>query len=44
MPDYKELYFQLFNKVSDVISRLEKIQKEMEEMYINSTEDTRDEN
>ena len=38
MPDYKELYFQLFNKVTDVISQLEQIQKEMEEMYIDSSE------
>lgn len=34
MPDYKEMYFKLFNKLTDVIDELKDIQLEMEEMYI----------
>ena len=44
MPDYKEMYYQLFNKVSDVITELEQIQSEMEEKYINSSDETEKEN
>ena len=44
MPDYKELYYELFNKVTDVIEQLEQIQKDMEEMYINSSEKSIKEN
>jgi len=32
--DYKELYFELFNKVSDIIEELKKIQAQMEEKVI----------
>lgn len=39
MPDYKKLYFSLFNDVSDVIKELEKIQQESEERYISSCEE-----
>ena len=34
MSDYKELYFKLFNEITDVIGKLKEIQKQAEEMYI----------
>ena len=34
MPDYKKLYFELFNKVSDIIEELKKVQIEAEEMFL----------
>lgn len=34
MPDYKSLYFELFNKLTDVIEELKDIQVKMEEKYI----------
>ena len=37
--DYKEMYFKLFNKISDVIDDLTTVQKEVEEMYISSDEE-----
>lgn len=33
MADYKEMYFQLFNKLTDVIEKLKEIQCKMEDMY-----------
>ena len=36
MPDYREMYFELFNKLTDVIEELKGIQKDMEEKYIDS--------
>ena len=39
MPDYKKLYYELFNKVTDVIEELKQIQCQMEEMYITDTAD-----
>ena len=36
MPDYKEMYFELFNKLTDVIEQLKEIQQEMEEKCIDS--------
>ncbi len=36
--DYKEMYFTLFNKISDVIEELKKVQQETEELYISSSE------
>ena len=38
MADYKKLYFSLFNKMTDIIEELKKIQVEMEEMYMNDEE------
>ncbi len=38
MENYKDLYFTLFNKVSDVIIQLQEVQKDMEEMYLMTTE------
>ena len=34
MNDYKEMYFELFNKITDIIESLKTIQQEMEEKYI----------
>ena len=34
MPDYKDLYFKLFNEITDVIEKLKEIQKEAEEECI----------
>ena len=36
MEDYKEMYYKLFNKISDVIEQLQDIQAEAEEMFVNS--------
>ena len=37
MTDYKKLYYELFDKVTDVIEELKQIQCQMEEMYITDT-------
>ena len=37
--DYEEMYFKLFNKISDVIDDLTAVQKEVEDMYISSDEE-----
>ncbi|MDR0904567.1 MAG: hypothetical protein LBN00_00090 [Oscillospiraceae bacterium] len=34
MPDYKAMYFELFNKISDAIELLQEAQQETEEQYI----------
>jgi len=39
MPDYKAMYYRLFNTYTDVIEMLQKVQQETEEMYINSEDD-----
>ena len=39
MTDYKGLYYQLFNKITDVIEDLKEAQKQAEEMYMNSGQD-----
>jgi len=39
MPDYKKMYFRLFNKVSDAIELLQQAQLEGEEAFI-SGDDT----
>lgn len=36
MNDYKELYFYLFNRITDMSEALMEIQKKCEEMYIDS--------
>ena len=36
MPDYKKMYFELFNKITDIIEELKEVQKEAEEMYMNA--------
>ena len=39
MEDYKKMYYELFNKITDTIESLKKIQQESEENYISSPED-----
>jgi len=36
MADYKDLYYQLFHKITDIIEELKELQIELEEKYINS--------
>ena len=38
-PNYKELYFELFNGISNIIEELQTLQKEAEEKYISANED-----
>ena len=39
MSDYKKMYYELFNKITDVIENLKKIQEEAEEIYLSATAD-----
>jgi hypothetical protein len=39
MPDYKDMYLNLFNSVTDAIEILTEAQKKAEEIYINSSEE-----
>ncbi len=39
MPNYKKMYFKLFNDVTDAIELLKKAQIDAEEEYINSSEE-----
>ena len=34
MADYKDMYYNLFNKLTDVIEELKEIQSQAEKMYI----------
>lgn len=43
MTDYKNLYYQLFNKVTEIIEQLKQVQVEMEEMYVESGSETNEE-
>ena len=36
---YKKMYYELFNEVTDVIEKLQKIQQKCEEIYISSDEE-----
>ena len=38
MLDQNEMYFQLFNKLTDIIEELKEMQCQMEEMYIGQNE------
>ena len=38
MADYKDMYYQLFNEVTDVIEKLKEIQRKMEELHAESDE------
>ena len=38
MPDYKKLYFKLFNEITDTIEKLKKAQVDTEEMYLDICE------
>ena len=39
MEDYKKMYYELFNKITDTIESLKKIQQEVEETFITSNDD-----
>ncbi len=39
MEDYKKMYYELFNKITDVIENLKKIQQEAEEIYLSADTD-----
>ena len=39
MPDYKTMYTELFNSVTDAIELLQEAQKKAEESYIESSEE-----
>ena len=36
--DYKKMYFELYAQVSDIIEKLQEIQKKYEEVYIEQSE------
>ena len=38
MANYKEMYYQLFNEITDIIERLKEIQQEMEDIHSNADE------
>ena len=38
MEDYKKMYYELFNKITDIIENLKQIQSEAEETFITSGE------
>ena len=40
MNDYKEMYYQLFNKITDIINSLMAVQQEMEKMYIETNKES----
>ena len=39
MPDYKSMYYRLFNRVSDAITALQSAQQESEQAMMNSKDD-----
>ncbi len=39
MEDYKKMYYELFNKLTDIIENLKTIQLEAEERFISADED-----
>ena len=39
MPDYKTMYFDLFNSITDAIEKLSEAQKKAEEAYISSEDE-----
>ena len=38
MDNYKDMYFMLFNKITDIIEELKEIQEKTEKMYIDKEE------
>lgn len=40
MQNYKELYFELFNKVTDIIDELKQIKQDMEDKYTESVKES----
>lgn len=43
MPDYKAMYYALFNTLTDTIEILQKAQQEGEQMFIEQTENAKNE-
>ena len=39
MTDYQKMYYDLFNKITDVIENLKQIQRKAEETFITSNDD-----
>ena len=39
MPNYKKMYLELFNTVTDIIEQLQEVQKKTEQMYIEAEKD-----
>ena len=44
MNEYKSMYFTMFNKITDIIEELKKLQQDMEEKYISMPESQEKEN
>lgn len=42
MEDYRKMYYKLFNDISDIIERLQTVQREMEEEYLEATENNKE--
>lgn len=40
MNDYKDMYYHLFNKITDIIEKLQEVQREMENMYIETDKES----
>ena len=40
MTDYKQLYFKLFNKLTDISEEIKKIQAETEDLFLEMNDDT----
>lgn len=39
MADYKQMYFKLFNKLTDIADEIKQIQVEAEELFLESNEE-----
>ena len=39
MSEYKDLYFKLFNRITDIIEELKELQAEAEDMYLSCERD-----
>ena len=44
MDDYKNMYYAMLNKITDIIEELKKLQQDMEEKYISMSEEQPEEN
>ena len=40
MTDYKQLYFKLFNKLTDITEEIKQIQSEAEDLFLDSADET----
>ena len=39
MADYKQMYYKLFNKLSDIIEEIQQVQADAEELFLESDDD-----